>query len=430
MECVLRADRVLVDGHQVPAAVGIDGGRIAFVGEVDADCAAVEDLRLPESVVLLPGFVDSHVHINDPGTDWEGFETATAAAAAAGITTVVDMPLDCDPVTTSVAALDTKKATAEGNRHVDVGYWAGVVPDNLDRLADLARAGVRGFKCFLADSGNPNFPHLSPPQFRDAMACIAELGSVLLVHAESNRVIDAGSLPSGREYRSFLASRPDAAEDDAAALVIDAAAATGARAHIVHVSSATVLVRLAEAKRAGIPVTAETCPHYLTFAAEAVPDGGTEFACCPPVRDGANRELLWSALHDGTLDLVVSDHSPCAPQLKGDGDFGRAFGGISSLQLSPRAVWTQAAARGFGLADLSRWMSERPAALAGYADRGRIAVGLRADLCAFDPGALDTVRATTLRHRHPVSPYDGVTLRGSVLQTWVAGVPALVGEPA
>ncbi|SHV90242.1 allantoinase [Mycobacteroides abscessus subsp. abscessus] len=430
MDCVLRADRVLVDGHQVPAAVGIDGGRIAFVGEVDADCAAVEDLRLPESVVLLPGFVDSHVHINDPGTDWEGFETATAAAAAGGITTVVDMPLDCDPVTTSVAALDTKRATAEGNCHVDVGYWAGVVPDNLDRLADLARAGVRGFKCFLADSGNPNFPHLSPPQFRDAMACVAELGSVLLVHAESNRVIDAGPLPSGREYRSFLASRPDAAEDDAAALVIDAAAATGARAHIVHVSSATVLVRLAEAKRAGIPVTAETCPHYLTFAAEAVPDGGTEFACCRPVRDGANRELLWSALHDGTLDLVVSDHSPCAPQLKGDGDFGRAFGGISSLQLSPRAVWTQAAARGFGLADLSRWMSERPAALAGYADRGRIAVGLRADLCAFDPGALDTVRATTLRHRHPVSPYDGVTLRGSVLQTWVAGVPALVGEPA
>ncbi|UCZ58530.1 allantoinase AllB [Mycolicibacterium phocaicum] len=430
MECVLRADRVLVDGHQVPAAVGIDGGRIAFVGEVDADCAALEDLRLPESVVLLPGFVDAHVHINDPGTDWEGFETATAAAAAAGITTVVDMPLDCDPVTTSVAALDTKKATAEGNCHVDVGYWAGVVPDNLDRLADLARAGVRGFKCFLADSGNPNFPHLSPPQFRDAMACIAELGSVLLVHAESNRVIDAGSLPSGREYRSFLASRPDAAEDDAAALVIDVAAATGARAHIVHVSSATVLVRLAAAKRAGIPVTAETCPHYLTFAAEAVPDGGTEFACCPPVRDGANRELLWSALHDGTLDLVVSDHSPCAPRLKGDGDFGRAFGGISSLQLSPRAVWTQAAVRGFGLADLSRWMSERPAALAGYPDRGRIAVGLRADLCAFDPGALDTVRATTLRHRHPVSPYDGVALRGSVLQTWVAGVPALVGEPA
>lgn len=430
MECVLRADRVLVDGHQVPAAVGIDGGRIAFVGEVDADCAAVEDLRLPESVVLLPGFVDTHVHINDPGTDWEGFETATAAAVAAGITTVVDMPLDCDPVTTSVAALDTKKAAAEGNCHVDVGYWAGVVPDNLDRLADLARAGVRGFKCFLADSGNPNFPHLSPPQFRDAMACVAELGSVLLVHAESNRVIDAGPLPSGREYRSFLASRPDAAEDDAAALVIDAAAATGARAHIVHVSSATVLVRLAEAKRAGIPVTAETCPHYLTFAAEAVPDGGTEFACCPPVRDGANRELLWSALHDGTLDLVVSDHSPCAPQLKGDGDFGRAFGGISSLQLSPRAVWTQAAVRGFGLADLSRWMSERPAALAGYPDRGRIAVGLRADLCAFDPGARDTVRATTLRHRHPVSPYEGVALRGSVLQTWVAGVPALVGEPA
>ena len=429
MECVLRADRVLIDGHLVPAAVGIDRGRIAFLGAVDAECPAVEDIRLPESVVLLPGFVDTHVHINEPGTDWEGFETATAAAAMAGITTVVDMPLDCDPVTTSVAALDTKKATAEGNCHVDVGYWGGVVPDNLDSLADLAQAGVRGFKCFLADSGNPNFPHLSPAQFRDAMRLIAELGSVLLVHAESDGVLDAGPAPSGRGYRSFLASRPDAAEDDAVALVIEAAAATNARAHIVHVSSATVLARLAEAKRAGIPVTAETCPHYLTFAAETVPDGGTEFACCPPIRDGANRELLWSALHDGTLDLVVSDHSPCAPRLKGAGDFGRAFGGISSLQLSPRAVWTRAAARGFGLADLSRWMSERPAALAGYADRGRIAVGLRADLCAFDPGALDPVRVATLKHRHPVSPYDGVALRGAVLQTWVAGTPALVGEP-
>lgn len=430
MQCVLRADQALVDGHLRPASVGVSAGRIEFIGPVDADYSAAEEIRIPDSAVLLPGFVDTHVHINDPGTDWEGFDTATAAAAAAGTTTLVDMPLDCDPVTTSVAALNVKKAAAEDNCHVDMGYWGGVVPDNLDQLALLQRAGVRGFKCFLADSGNPHFPHLTPAQFRDAMARVAELGSVMLVHAESHRVIDAGPAPSGRRYRSFLESRPDAAEADAVALVIDTARETGGRAHVVHVSSAAVLSRLAAAKRAGIAVTAETCPHYLTFTAEAVPDGGTEFACCPPIRDGANREMLWSALHDGTLDLVVSDHSPCAPQLKAGGDFGRAFGGISSLQLSPRAVWTQAAARGFGLADLSRWMSEQPAALAGYSDRGLIAVGLRADLCTFDPDVEETVSAATLRHRHPVSPYDGVRLRGSVLQTWVAGRSALarIGE--
>ncbi|MHA3022762.1 allantoinase AllB [Mycobacterium sp. BMJ-28] len=431
MDGVLRADRVLIDGHLVPASVGIAGGRIAFIGAVDAHCPAAQDDRLSDAVVLLPGFVDTHVHVDEPGTDWEGFATATAAAAAAGITTLVDMPLDCDPVTTSVAALQAKRAVAEGNCHVDVGYWGGAVPDNLDQLAPLLRAGVRGFKCFLTASGNPRFAHLNPGQFRTAMARIAELGSVLLVHAESHAVIAASPRPTGRDYRSFLASRPDAAEEDAVALVIDTARQTGARAHIVHVSGARVLPQLAAAKSAGIPVTAETCPHYLTFDAETIPDGATEFAACPPIRDGANREPLWSALREGTLDLVVSDHSPCAPGHKAGGDFGRAFGGISSLQLGPRAVWTQAARRGAGLADLSRWMSERPAGLAGYADRGRIAVGLRADLCAFDPDVVKTVSAATLRHRHPVSPYDGVTLRGSVRQTWVAGapVPARIGQP-
>ncbi|GAS95070.1 allantoinase [Mycolicibacterium canariasense] len=431
MDCVLRAERVLVDGHLVPASVGITGGVIAFVGAADANHPAAQDVRLPERAVLLPGFVDTHVHIDDPGTDWEGFATATAAAAAAGITTLVDMPLDCRPVTTSVAALEVKEAAAAGNCHVDVGYWGGVVPGNLDELGPLARAGVRGFKCFLADSGNPDFPHLSTAEFRDAMGRIAELDSVLLVHAESPAVLDGSPRPNGRDYRSFLASRPDAAEQDAVGLVIDTARATGARAHIVHVSSAAVIPSVAAARADGLAVTAETCPHYLTFGAEAVPDGGTEFAVCPPIRAGANREALWAALADGTLDLIVSDHSPCTAELKAGGDFGRAFGGISSLQLGPRAVWTQAGRRGFGLPELSRWMSEGPAALAGYADRGRIAVGLRADLCAFDPDAQETVRAAELWHRHPVSPYDGMSLRGAVLQTWVAGVPALarIGEP-
>ncbi|MCV7251586.1 allantoinase AllB [Mycobacterium hackensackense] len=430
-ECVLRADRVLIDGHLVPASVGIAGGQIARIDALDADHSAAQDIRLPHDAVLLPGFVDTHVHINDPGTDWEGFASATAAAAAGGITTLVDMPLDSDPVTTSVSALNLKEAAAEGNCLVDIGFWGGVVPDNLDRLASLVQAGVRGFKCFLADSGNPDFGHLSPAQFRAAMARIADLGSLLLVHAESHAVIDAGPRPAGRSYRSFLASRPDAAEEDAVGLVVETARETGARAHIVHVSSAHVVPLVAAAKAEGLALTAETCPHYLTFDAEKVPDGGTEFAACPPIRDGANRELLWSALADGTLDLVVSDHSPCAPRDKAAGDFGRAFGGISSLQLGPRAVWTEAARRGFGMAEVSRWMSQQPAALAGYADRGRIEVGLRADLCAFDPDAHETVHAGALRHRHPVSPYEGVSLRGAVLQTWVAGVPALtrIGEP-
>jgi allantoinase len=313
------------------------------------------------------------------------------------------------------------RPAAHDNCLVDVGYWVGVVPDNVGDLAPLARASVCGFKCFLTDSGNPDFPHLTPAQFRQAMSRIAELDSVLLVHAESHDVIDGSPRPSGRNYASFLDSRPDAAEEDAVALVLDTASATGARAHIVHVSSGRVLAQLAEAKRAGVRVTAETCPHYLTFAAENIPDGSTEFAACPPIRGSANRNLLWDGLLNGTLDMVVSDHSPCAPEHKGDGDFGKVFGGVSSLQLGPRALWTQAAQRGFDVADLSRWMSERPSALAGFDDRGLIAVGMRADLCVFDPNAEEMVDAARLRHRHAVSPYHGTALRGSVLQTWSAG---------
>jgi allantoinase len=380
----------------------------------------------------MPGFVDTHVHINEPGTDWEGFATATAAAAAAGITTLVDMPLDSDPVTTTVDALQRKREAAHGNCEVDVAFWAGVVPGNLDELAGLADAGVRGFKCFLTDSGNPNFPHLGVNEFRRTASRIAELDALLLVHAESHQVIADSPAPYGRGYGSFLSSRPDASEEDAVALVIDTARDTGARMHVVHVSSARVLPMLAEAKRSGARITAETCPHYLTFAAEDIPDGATQFASCPPIREADNRELLWQGLADGTLDMIVSDHSPCAPSMKTAGDFGSVFGGISSLELGPRAVWTHAADRGFGLAQLSEWMSERPAALAGLADRGRIAVGQRADLCAFDPGVEQTVQAGALRHRHAVTPYDGAVLRGAVAQTWLAGRPIYerAGQPA
>ena len=428
MDVVLRAERALVGGRIRPAAVGVADGVIAAVGPVDADLVARDEVYVPTSAVLLPGFVDTHVHVNAPGTDWEGFTSATAAAAAGGITTLVDMPLDSDPVTTTVGALDVKRAAARGNCSVAVDFWAGIVPTNVDDLDGLAAAGVRGFKCFLTDSGNPNFPHLSDSEFRRAAAHVARLGAVLLVHAEHHDDIADSPRPLGRGYPSFLASRPDAAEEHAVALVLDIARGTGVRVHVVHVSSARVLPLIAAAKRESVAVTAETCPHYLTFAAETIPDGATEYAACPPIRGEENRRLLWDGLRQGTLDMVVSDHSPCAPEMKAGGDFGVAFGGISSLQLGPSAVWTQAQRLGFDLPDLSRWMAEHPAAMAGLTDRGRIEVGTRADLCTFDPDAERTVHAEALAHRHGITPYDGVTLRGRALQTWVEGRRVFDGE--
>ena len=432
MDLVIRAERAVIDGQLRPAAVAVADGVILAVGPIGADYPAAEQIRLAGTAVLMPGLVDTHVHINEPGTDWEGFATATAAAAAAGITTLVDMPLDSDPVTTTVDALRRKREAARGNCQVDVAFWGGVVPGNLGELGDLAAAGVRGFKCFLTDSGNPNFRHLSADEFRRAVARIAAIDAVLLVHAESHDVIADSPVPRGHRYESFLSGRPDASEEDAIALVIDAAKDTSARVHVVHVSSARVLPMLAGARRSGVRITAETCPHYLTFAAEDIPDGATQFAACPPIRNKDNRDLLWQGLADGTLDMIVSDHSPCAPSMKAGGDFGSVFGGISSLEVGPRAVWTHADERGFGLADLCRWMAEQPAALAGAGDRGRIAVGQRADLCAFDPDHVQTVHAGSLRHRHAVTPYDGAVLRGSVMRTWLAGrlVYERVGQPA
>ncbi len=432
MNLVIRAESAVIDGEIRSAAVAVADGVVHAVGPIDADYTALDEIRLTKPTVLLPGFVDTHVHINEPGTDWEGFSTATAAAAAGGITTLVDMPLDSDPVTTTVEALRIKKLAAQGTCAVDVAFWGGVVPGNLDDLPDLVAAGVRGFKCFLTGSGNPNFQHLGDDEFRRAVTHTAEMDAVLLVHAESYHVIEDSPRPSGRRYASFLSSRPDASEEDAVALVIEAAAETGARVHIVHVSSARVLPMLADAKRSGVRITAETCPHYLAFVAEDIPDGATPFAACPPIRDENNRGLLWQGLTDGTLDMIVSDHSPCAPAMKADGDFGRVFCGISSLEVGPSVVWTHASQRGFGLTDLCRWMSERPAALAGLADRGRIAVGQRADLCVFDPDAEQTVHAGALRHRHAVTPYDGAVLRGSVMQTWLGGrlIYERVGQPA
>jgi allantoinase len=419
-DLVVRSRRaVLPDGTRA-ASVAVSGGATAAIADYGDGLDAEQDVDLGE-LVLLPGLVDSHVHVNEPGrTDWEGFATATRAAAAGGVTTICDMPLNSLPPTVSVAALAEKRAAAAGNVWVDVAFWGGAVPGNSAAMRPLHEAGVTGFKCFLADSGVPEFPPLGPADLRSVLADLAAMGALLIVHAEDEAEIRPAS---GRDFGAFVASRPPAAERRAIEKVIAAAAATGARAHIVHLSAADCVAMIAGAKAAGIRLTAETCPHYLYFAAEQVPDGATEFKCCPPIRDAVNREALWRGLEAGVIDCVVSDHSPCPPELKapGTGDFGQAWGGIASVQLGLSAVWSAARRRGRTLDDVARWMAAAPAELAGLPEKGRLAVGCDADLVAFDPDESYVVDPARLLHRHPVTPYAGRTLTGRVRQTWLRG---------
>jgi len=421
-DLVVRAERAVLPTGEAGCAVAVRNGRIAAVTDFDAALDSAAEVRLAADEVLLPGLVDTHVHINEPGrTDWEGFATATAAAAAGGVTTIVDMPLNSIPPTCDVGALELKRARALDRCTVDVGFWGGAIPGNVGQLRPLHEAGVFGFKCFLLPSGVEEFPPLDAAGLLAAMTEIASFGGLLLAHAE-----DAGSIheaPHERAYRSFLRSRPGEAEHRAIALLLDAATRTGCRVHVVHLSSAGALPMLAEARASGVPVSVETCPHYLSFTAEQIPDGATEFKCCPPIRDEANREQLWQGLLDGLIDCVVSDHSPCTPELKrlDVGDFGEAWGGIASLQLGLPAVWTQARARRIELATVVGWLAERPATLIGLPDKGRLAVGAAADLCAFAPDEEFTVEPARLRQRHPVTPYAGRRLAGVVRRTWLRG---------
>jgi allantoinase len=418
---------VLPEGVAEGAAFARDG-RIELIGDYDLQREADRTVDLGD-LPLLPGLVDSHVHVNEPGrTEWEGFATATRAALAGGVTTICDMPLNSSPVTTTVAALRAKVAAAAGQCAVDVAFWGGAVPGNTAEFAGLLDAGVVGFKCFLSDSGIPEFPPLSREELRSAMAVLAESGAPMIVHAEDPSQVTA---PTGPSYDAFVASRPTVAERRAIETVISAAAFSGARAHIVHLAAADCAALIASARAAGIALSAETCPHYLFFAAEEVQPGHTEFKCCPPIRYAVNREALWRALGDGAIDGVVSDHSPCTPSLKGlpDGDFRTAWGGISSLQLGLPVVWSVARRRGFSLADIARWMSVFPADLAGLSTKGRIAVGYDADFVAFDPDASWQVRAAELLHKHPVTPYDGRALTGRVERVWLGGAEVTPDGP-
>jgi allantoinase len=424
LDLVFRARRVITPAGEESRCVGVRDGRIVAVEPFETRLETGREIGLDADVVLLPGLVDTHVHVNDPGrTEWEGFETATRAAAAGGITTIVDMPLNSLPPTTDVAALELKRKTAQGKAYVDVGFWGGAVPGNGGALHGLHDAGVFGFKCFLLHSGVDEFPQLRPNELAAVLRQLVDDGALLIVHAEDAGVIEAAPDPEGVRYKDFLASRPREAENLAIARLIELARSTGARVHILHLSSSDALPVIASARRDGVAITVETCPHYLTFTAEEIPDGATQFKCCPPIREAENRELLWRGLADGVIDCVVSDHSPCTAELKrfDVGDFGAAWGGIAGLQVGLPAMWTQARQRGFGLDDVVRWMATRPAALAGLRRKGSIALGNDADLSVFAPDETSVVDAEDLHHRNAVSAYHGRTLDGVVHGTWLRG---------
>ncbi|MGW1541480.1 allantoinase AllB [Streptomyces sp. NPDC002309] len=425
-ELVLRSTRVITPEGTRPASVAVADGTIIAVLPHDApvDGARVEDFG---DDVLLPGLVDTHVHVNDPGrTEWEGFWTATRAAAAGGITTLVDMPLNSLPPTTTADHLRTKRDAARDKAHVDVGFWGGALPDNVKDLRPLRDAGVLGFKAFLSPSGVDEFPHLDQEQLARSMAEIAGFGGLLVVHAEDPHHLAAAPQRGGPRYADFLAGRPQDAEDTAIAHLIAQAERLHARVHVLHLSSGDALPRIAAARADGVRVTVETCPHYLTLTAEEVPDGASEFKCCPPIREAANQDLLWRALADGTIDCVVTDHSPSTADLKTN-DFATAWGGISGLQLSLPAVWTEARERGHTLEDVVRWMSTRTADLVGLARKGAIAVGRDADFAVLAPDETFTVDPVALQHRNRVTAYAGRMLSGVVRSTWLRGERVAAG---
>jgi allantoinase len=420
----LHAQRVVTPTGLQAAWVHVHAGKIVAVSPTAPSNMPVISVG---DLVLMPGLIDSHVHINEPGrTDWEGFETATKAAAAGGITTLVDMPLNSSPVTTTVAAFHEKLAAAQGKLAVNCGFWGGIVPGNTADLSPLLQAGVLGVKAFLSHSGIDEFPNVTAADLAAGMPIIAQYGAPLLAHAEL--VSDHADMhcmdAQPRSHAAWLLSRPKRWENDAIDLLIALCRAHGCRTHVVHLSSAEAIPALQAALEEGLPITVETCPHYLVFAAEDIQDGQTLFKCAPPIRERANNALLWEALRSGLISMVVTDHSPATPDLKGidTGRFREAWGGIACLQFSLAAMWTAARTRGFAITDLVQWMSTNVAQFIGLGNqKGAIAVGMDADLVVWDPDANCPTHHADIHHKHPVSPYAGLPLQGRVIQTIVGG---------
>ncbi|MEH6570180.1 MAG: allantoinase AllB [Halioglobus sp.] len=423
----LRSRRCIINGTEQAATVVIDGDVIVDVlGYDEKPACPVEDLG---NKVLMPGLVDTHVHINEPGrTEWEGFNTATQAAAAGGITTVVDMPLNCTPVTTTADALQQKIDSLGNQLWIDCGFWGGVVPDSLADLEALLEAGVLGVKSFTIHSGIDDFQRVDESHIAQAIPILAKHDVPYLIHAELDTE-DTEPPEIGSRYQSFLASRPKKWENDAIDMMIELCRdaktkGSNGRIHIVHLSSAEAIPAIAAAQQEGLNISAETCPHYLTLFAEACPDGKTLFKCCPPIREDENRQQLWQGLADGTIQFVVSDHSPCTPQLKhiDTGDIEKAWGGISSLQFGLSLIWTEARERGYSIAQIADWMATRPAQFAGLgARKGQIAPGFDADLLVFDDIGEYLITADIIKYRHKITPYEGRTVKGVVLRTYVRG---------
>ncbi|GAB3520059.1 allantoinase AllB [Arthrobacter monumenti] len=423
-DLVIRGEKILTADGTGAWEVGIRDGVIASLEPLGSNLQGLEVIELAPDETLIPGLVDSHVHVNEPGrTEWEGFASATRAAAAGGVTTIIDMPLNSIPPTVNRDALQVKRSVAKDQAFVDVGFWGGAVPGNTGDLRELHDDGVFGFKCFLLHSGVDEFPALEADEMETDMAELKQFDSLMIVHAEDAHTIETAPQEFSNEYSSFLASRPRDAENLAIAEVIERARRTGARAHVLHLSSSDALPQIAAAKADGVRLTVETCPHYLTLTAEDVPQGSTAHKCCPPIREGANRELLWQGLQDGIIDCIVSDHSPSTVDLKNleTGDFGTAWGGVSSLQLGLSLIWTDARERGIPLEQVVEWMSARPAALAQLERKGRLAVGNDADLAVLAADDSFVVDVKKLHHKNAISPYAGRTLAGVVRRTFLRG---------
>jgi allantoinase len=432
-DLVFRGKRVITRAGEVSRCVAVRNGVVVALEPLEAGLEGRDTIDLADDEVLLPGLVDTHVHVNEPGrTEWEGFDTATRAAAAGGVTTLVDMPLNSIPPTCTVDALEIKRDAARGKVHVDVGFWGGAIPGNLADLRGLHDAGVFGFKSFMTPSGVDEFPPLDAEQIEEYLEVLRSYGAKMIVHAEDTTTIDRAPAPHGGRYADFLASRPRGAENVAIAHLIEAARHTGANVHLLHLSSSDAVPMLRTARREGVALTIETCPHYLVFEAQSIADGSTQFKCCPPIREADNREALWTALARGDIDCITSDHSPCTVDLKrlDTGDFEAAWGGISSLQLGLPAIWTEARLRGYPLTDLVRWMATRPAEIARLQHKGLIERGYHADFAVFAPDDAFVVDPSRLFHRNPVTPYAQRTLAGVVRSTWLRGRRVTGDEPA